>query len=74
LPYLRQLTAQADNFQLVVDGSVINVAGTSASAPVMAGVIALLNDRLLAAGRPTLGFLNRAQALCSCLFRRSTKV
>jgi tripeptidyl-peptidase-1 len=74
LPHLRQLAAQAENFQIVIDGSVQPVDGTSASAPVVASVIALLNDRLLAAGRPTLGFLNRAQALCSCRPRRSTKV
>jgi tripeptidyl-peptidase-1 len=61
LPHLRQLSAQAENFQIVIDGSVMPVDGTSASAPVVASVIALLNDRLLAAGRPTLGFLNRAQ-------------
>ena len=33
------------------------VAGTSISAPVFASTIAILNDRLLAAGKPTLGFL-----------------
>ncbi|KZV68851.1 family S53 protease [Peniophora sp. CONT] len=33
------------------------VAGTSISAPVFASTIALLNDRLLAVGKPTLGFI-----------------
>ncbi|VDC00558.1 unnamed protein product [Peniophora sp. CBMAI 1063] len=33
------------------------VAGTSISAPVFASAIAILNDRLLAAGKPTLGFI-----------------
>jgi tripeptidyl-peptidase-1 len=34
------------------------VGGTSASTPVVAGAIALLNDELLAAGKPPMGFLN----------------
>jgi len=34
------------------------VGGTSASTPVIASIIALINDELLAAGKPTLGFLN----------------
>ena len=34
------------------------VSGTSASSPVFASVIALLNDRLIAAGKPALGFSN----------------
>jgi tripeptidyl-peptidase-1 len=34
------------------------ITGTSASAPAFAGVIALLNDAMLAAGKPPLGFLN----------------
>jgi tripeptidyl-peptidase-1 len=34
------------------------VSGTSASAPTFASIIALLNDELIAAGKPPLGFLN----------------
>lgn len=34
------------------------VDGTSCSSPIFASVIALLNDELIAAGRPPLGFLN----------------
>lgn len=34
------------------------VSGTSASTPVVAGIFALVNDKRLAAGKPTLGFLN----------------
>ena len=34
------------------------VAGTSCAAPTFSGVIALLNDARLSAGKPTLGFLN----------------
>ncbi|KAJ7135552.1 hypothetical protein C8R44DRAFT_609338, partial [Mycena epipterygia] len=32
--------------------------GTSASSPTFAGIIALINDRLIAERKPTLGFLN----------------
>ena len=34
------------------------VGGTSASSPTFAAVISLVNDALLAEGKPTLGFLN----------------
>ena len=34
------------------------VGGTSASSPIVASVIALLNDELAGRGRPPLGFLN----------------
>jgi tripeptidyl-peptidase I len=34
------------------------VGGTSASSPTFAAVIALVNDALIAAGKPPLGFLN----------------
>lgn len=51
------IAAKADNFLIWADGiSAIN--GTSASTPTVASVVALLNDRLLAQGRPQLGFLN----------------
>ena len=32
--------------------------GTSASSPALAGLLALINDALIAQGSPTLGFLN----------------
>lgn len=34
------------------------ISGTSAATPAVGGVIALINDALIAAGKPTLGFLN----------------
>ena len=34
------------------------VAGTSCSSPMFAGVVGLLNDQRLAAGKGTLGFIN----------------
>ena len=41
-----------------VDGFPIQVAGTSASSPTFTGMITLLNDRRLAAGKSSLGWLN----------------
>jgi tripeptidyl-peptidase I len=43
---------------IVWAGNVTTVGGTSASSPTFASVIALVNDALLAAGKPVLGFLN----------------
>jgi len=42
----------------VDDGTILEIDGTSCSAPTSASVVALLNDQLLAAGKPVLGFLN----------------
>jgi tripeptidyl-peptidase-1 len=39
------------------------VGGTSASSPTVASIIAIINDRLGALGRPRLGFLNRESYL-----------
>ncbi|KAJ6553048.1 hypothetical protein B0H19DRAFT_915444, partial [Mycena capillaripes] len=44
--------------QTVVGGGTVLQSGTSASAPAFAAIIALINDRLLTAGKPSLGFLN----------------
>lgn len=52
------VAAQGDNFAVVVGGSTEAVAGTSASAPTFAAVIALLNDYQISKGKATLGFLN----------------
>jgi len=50
------ISAQATNFCVVPFGC--GVAGTSCASPTAAGVIALLNDLRLQAGKSTLGFLN----------------
>ncbi|KAJ7236484.1 subtilisin-like protein [Mycena rebaudengoi] len=42
----------------IENGEVVGQSGTSASAPGLASVISLVNNRLLAAGKPVLGFLN----------------
>lgn len=52
------VSAQGENVQIVVDTKTGSVAGTSCSSPIFASVISLLNDRLIAAGKSPLGFLN----------------
>ena len=43
---------------LVMDGQFQLVFGTSASAPVVASMITLINDARIAAGKKSVGFLN----------------
>lgn len=52
------VSAQGYEYSVVWNGTFRNVGGTSASAPTFAAVVALLNDALLAEGKPVLGFLN----------------
>ncbi|KAK5809650.1 family S53 protease [Linnemannia elongata] len=52
------VAAQGVNIAIAHNGQAISVDGTSASAPIFASVVALINDRLLAKGRKPLGFLN----------------
>ncbi|KAJ5344275.1 Peptidase S8/S53 [Penicillium brevicompactum] len=52
------VAAQGENFAVYVKGSLSSVSGTSASAPVFAGVIALLNDARLKSNQSPMGFLN----------------
>lgn len=52
------VSLQGWNFEVISGGNISIVGGTSASTPVFASIIALINDQLLAAGKPTLGFLN----------------
>ncbi|KAF8189515.1 family S53 protease-like protein [Mycena galopus ATCC 62051] len=49
---------QGWNFEISSSGIIQPVGGTSASSPTFASLVALLNDQLLAAGKPVLGFLN----------------
>lgn len=48
------------NYEVVVGGNTYEVSGTSASAPVVAGMVSLVNAARLKAGKPALGFLNTA--------------
>ncbi|PIB00184.1 Tripeptidyl-peptidase sed3 [Cercospora beticola] len=52
------VAAHGDHDAVVFNGELSTIGGTSASAPTFAGVIALVNDALIAAGKPPLGFLN----------------
>ncbi|EJD36853.1 subtilisin-like protein [Auricularia subglabra TFB-10046 SS5] len=52
------VSTQGVDFAVVNAGRVTGVQGTSASAPLFASVVALLNDERAAAGKPPLGFLN----------------
>ena len=52
------VSALGYGFQVVVGNRTRAVGGTSASAPTVAAMIALLNDARHAAGKPSMGFLN----------------
>jgi tripeptidyl-peptidase I len=52
------ISAQGQDFAYFWNGTEGTVSGTSASTPLMSGIIALVNDALIAAGKPPLGFLN----------------
>ncbi|KAJ7607141.1 subtilisin-like protein [Roridomyces roridus] len=52
------VATQAWNLQIFSQGHAVRDAGTSFAAPIFAAIIALINDRLLYAGEPRLGFLN----------------
>ncbi|KAI0331456.1 subtilisin-like protein [Cubamyces sp. BRFM 1775] len=52
------VSAQAVNYVTRINGTFFLSEGTSASTPVWASVVALLNDALLNAGKPPLGFIN----------------
>lgn len=52
------IAAFGQNLQVIASGKTQSVSGTSASAPIFAGVIALLNHELISAGEAPLGFLN----------------
>ncbi|KAF7302072.1 Peptidase S53 domain-containing protein [Mycena indigotica] len=52
------VSAQSRKFRIYFQDEPISIGGTSAATPVFAGLVALLNDARLAAGQPSLGFLN----------------
>lgn len=52
------ISAVGTNFACVVNGYSQGISGTSASAPLFAGLIALVNDARLRQGKQSLGFLN----------------
>ncbi|KAJ7447479.1 subtilisin-like protein [Mycena latifolia] len=52
------VAVQGGGLDFVFEGITIALGGTSFSSPIFASIIALINDRLVAAGKPVLGFLN----------------
>jgi tripeptidyl-peptidase-1 len=52
------ISAQSTNIPIVLGGQVTLVSGVSASTPIIASIIALLNGQLLASGKPVVGFIN----------------
>jgi tripeptidyl-peptidase I len=52
------VSAQSLRFLVYYQGNTALISGTSAAAPTFAAVVALLNDAMLSAGKPPLGFLN----------------
>ncbi|KAJ3813799.1 peptidase S8/S53 domain-containing protein [Lentinula lateritia] len=52
------IAAQGENIPIITNGRQVLELGTSASSPIFASVISLVNDRLVAEGKPVLGFLN----------------
>ncbi|KIK58301.1 hypothetical protein GYMLUDRAFT_171184 [Collybiopsis luxurians FD-317 M1] len=52
------IAAQGENIPIITNGKQVLELGTSASSPIVASVISLVNDKLVQAGKPVLGFLN----------------
>ena len=52
------ISAQSQSYITVWNGRFAGLDGTSASTPTASAILALVNDALLAAGKPSLGFLN----------------
>lgn len=51
------IAAKADDI-VIYETVFAHLQGTSASSPIVASIVALLNDRLASVGRPPMGFLN----------------
>lgn len=61
------LSAQSQAFVIIFSGVMFPIDGTSCACPTVAGILTLVNDALIAAGKPVLGFLN------PCLYQRLYK-
>jgi len=74
---LPDISVAGHAYAIVLGGSWLTVDGTSASAPVVAGMVSLINAQLIAQGKPTVGFLNpvlyRAAASGGDVFRDITE-
>ena len=47
-----------EGYQTIVNGKLKSASGTSASAPMFAGLVSLLNEARLAKGQPAMGYIN----------------
>jgi tripeptidyl-peptidase-1 len=52
------VSALGEGFQVVANGQVSSIGGTSAAAPTFAGLVSLLNEARIKAGKPAMGYLN----------------
>ena len=52
------VSALGEGYQVIRNGKVLAEGGTSASTPVFAAVVSLLNEARTNAGKPQMGFLN----------------
>ncbi len=52
--------ALGNSFFVIIGGQAYDVSGTSCSAPVVAGMLTLVNNARLNAGKPAVGFVNPA--------------
>ncbi|CAD6453135.1 2aceba83-2327-4523-8826-632c26887149 [Sclerotinia trifoliorum] len=52
------IAAQGYDYITVWNGTLVHLDGTSAATPTASAILALINDALIAAGKPTLGWLN----------------
>ena len=52
------IAALGEDYQVVINGNMEHDQGTSASTPTIAGIVSLLNDVRLRAGKKPMGFLN----------------
>jgi len=52
------VSALGEGYQVVLNGTINSIGGTSASTPTFAAIVSLLNEARLAAGNPSMGYLN----------------
>jgi len=52
------VAALGEGYQVFVGGQIEPVGGTSASSPAFAGLVSLINEARMTAGKPAMGFLN----------------
>jgi tripeptidyl-peptidase-1 len=52
------ISTLAENYKIVIGGKLYIVSGTSCSAPMMGGIVGLINDKRKQSGMPPMGFIN----------------